>query len=575
MNIATPIHATTARIDQLKPGHEYPGANINSRTTNRGVDLAQLAASIKQEGLLLPLIVVPDPKDLRAYYVIDGNRRRAAIEQLVKSKDLPKDTVFDIRVEKDLDVATALRKSLAANMHVPLHPVDQFEAFAACLDKGDSAETIAAKYALTEKVVKQRLALAAMSPAVREAWRKGKLKREEAEAYASTSNHQLQEKHLKRGGWESTNASHIRSAMVGNQHEIEKLLKFVGEDAYKAAGGKLVEDLFGPKEGAKIADFGVLNKLAADKLKATAQDYVKKGWGWAAPQSELPRDAAYSWPRNSKPSADDKKKLGVIVDLDYNGKLEIKTGVIKPGTKGVKPNDGRSVPKVKKKTPGLLSNSLAQKLSEQLTYATGNTVAQMPDVALSLALAGLSSSSHGPIRLEERGLATIRGENGTNDEDERPDITRALPSFVKLSTKDKLAALARIVGRAMDFQTQSAEQLPLDEDDAPAIIKLLDGKILNAELRKLFAAEDYFKGVSGDLRLKAIREMDPQQEPAAAKAKKAAQVTIAVQCFSKSKDWLPLELRTTHYAGPAEKKAPAKAKAAKKAKAKPAKKKAR
>ncbi len=36
--------------------------------------------------------------------------------------------------------------------------------------------------------------------------------------------------------------------------------------------------------------------------------------------------------------ADEKKKCGVILTLDYSGKLSADTGFIKPGTKGVFPS---------------------------------------------------------------------------------------------------------------------------------------------------------------------------------------------------------------------------------------------
>ncbi len=38
MNAPVRIQATSISLDQLKPGHEFPGANINSRTSDRAAE---------------------------------------------------------------------------------------------------------------------------------------------------------------------------------------------------------------------------------------------------------------------------------------------------------------------------------------------------------------------------------------------------------------------------------------------------------------------------------------------------------------------------------------------------------
>lgn len=531
----------------LRFGHELPGASINARQAGRTDGLGELAASIKAEGVLNSLHAFQDKDAAEAglYYIDDGNRRLAALQLLVKSKDIAKDALIPVIVYKGENHLDALRKSLAAaSTSVPVHPVDQFETFALLLEKGDTPEKIAAHYALPVKVVKQRLALGQLSPVIRKAWRDGKIDAEAAQAYTASPHHGAQEKLWKRNNWESKNAHQIRHALVGSDQENKKLLKFVGEDAYKAAGGKLIEDLFAEKDTAKIADFGLLDRLAGEKLKAEAAKYVEKGWGWAAPASELPNEAQHMWPRKSSPTAEEKAKLGVILSLGYEGGLDVKTGVIKPGVKGIKPSDGGPLAKApKKKVEGALSNSLAQRLSEQLTYGAGHAMAGgSGELALAFALAALASTD-GPICLEERGLMTIREEKGGFDQ--------ALPGMLKLSLKDKLATLARIVGAAFDFQILSAERSPFDAAGAQAVLKQMDGKVLAVSLRGCFDRDNYFESVSGSRRIEAIKEMAPDQESAVAKMKKAGQIAACVSAFNKSPTWLPPELRTVHYAGPA------------------------
>lgn len=546
----------------LRPGHERPGATINARTVGRAADIEQLAASIKEEGLLQSLLVVEGEKK-GTYYVADGNRRLAALQLLAKKKTIADEALIPALVSSESDPVKALRKSLAAGaQHIVLHPVDQFETFVAC--EGESPEKIAERYALPVRVVKQRLALGKLSPVIRKAWREGKLTADAAESYASNPHHGAQEKLFKSGGWAAKDPREIRSRLIGNTNAIDKLLKFVGEDAYKAAGGKLIEDLFGEKEGRKIADFGLLQKCAHDKLKAKAAEYVAKGWGWAMPEDDA-GSSSHMWPMRSNPTPDEKKKLGVLLDISHTGALETKTGVIKPGTTGIKPSNGRAVPKAapKKKDADQISDSLMQRLSETLSFGTSAAMAHdKPELALSLALAAMAAQD-GPISLSENGLAEMkRDKYGRGNKVAK--FADQLPVFLKLPLKDKMVALAGVVGRAIDMQSQSSSRPPLGDQNIVAVIARMEGKRLNAEIRAKFDAEDYFNSVSSALRLAAVREMNPQHEPLVVKMKKGEQVKAALGCYTLSKNWLPPQLRTVHYEGPALKKAAAKKKPAKK-----------
>lgn len=61
--------------------------------------------------------------------------------------------------------------SLAENVQrAPLHPLDQFRAFLALREKGSSEEAIAAAFFVSAAVVKQRLRLASVSPALLEVY---------------------------------------------------------------------------------------------------------------------------------------------------------------------------------------------------------------------------------------------------------------------------------------------------------------------------------------------------------------------------------------------------------------------
>src|SRR5260221_5914386 len=112
-------------LADVKFGHEYPGSSLNVRSYDRDADQKQLMASIAHEGLLQPMLAM---KNGVAIYIIDGNRRLAALRKLKQTK-IPATWLHLVDAESP---EIALAKGLAANIErVPLHEVDRFEAFSA------------------------------------------------------------------------------------------------------------------------------------------------------------------------------------------------------------------------------------------------------------------------------------------------------------------------------------------------------------------------------------------------------------------------------------------------------------
>ena len=63
---------------------------------------------------------------------------------------------------------------------------------------------------------------------------------------------------------------------------LSAVARFVGEEAYEAAGGTLTRDLFAEEDarGIWFDDPALLNELASEKLRAAAEG-LKKRWKWA------------------------------------------------------------------------------------------------------------------------------------------------------------------------------------------------------------------------------------------------------------------------------------------------------
>src|SRR5262249_7729407 len=71
----------------------------------------------------------------------------------------------------------------------------------------------------------------------------------------------------------------IRAALTEKMIEAgNKLARFVGVDAYMAAGGSTVADLFGDE--VYLENPALLNKLAEEKLDGIRKQLQAERWGW-------------------------------------------------------------------------------------------------------------------------------------------------------------------------------------------------------------------------------------------------------------------------------------------------------
>ena len=63
---------------------------------------------------------------------------------------------------------------------------------------------------------------------------------------------------------------------------------FVGLDAYEAAGGVVLRDLFQQDDGGWLENVALLDRLVAEKLKAEAEKIAAEGWKWIEVATEFP-----------------------------------------------------------------------------------------------------------------------------------------------------------------------------------------------------------------------------------------------------------------------------------------------
>ena len=265
----------------------------NVRRIKPGVSVEDLAEDIARRGLLQSLTVhaVRDEngEPTGAYAVTAGGRRFAALKRLVAESRLSEDAAIPCIIRGTTQEA---EDSLAENvMREALHPLDQFRAFKALSeDEALSIEEIAARFFVSPHIVRQRLKLAAASPKLLEAYEAEKLTLDQLMAFCVTGDHARQDQIFEqiRQGY-SSEPYHIRrliteGAVKGNDRRV----LYVGSEAYEAADGVILRDLFSEDGGGWYQDVAVLDRLAAEKLAEDVKTIKAEGWRWVETAVQFP-----------------------------------------------------------------------------------------------------------------------------------------------------------------------------------------------------------------------------------------------------------------------------------------------
>jgi ParB family chromosome partitioning protein len=289
--------------------------------------IEELAALIDSQGLLHAPTVhehfTGRGKSRRlAFGVSAGERRRRALRLLQERGRLPGD--FEVAC-KLIPIERAREVSVAENSgREPMHPADEFEAFKALVDEGKGIEDVAVAFGVSLLTVQRRLKLATVSPKLLALYREddGKINLDQLMALAISDDHAAQERvWFDAHEWDRTPAALKRRLTAG---EVEAagnaLVRFVGVEAYEAAGGVVRRDLFDDDEGRFLSDPELLARLASDKLEGIAATVREEGWGWVEPRIELDSMALRQFAPCAhtvrKPTADEKAELAALAQRE-------------------------------------------------------------------------------------------------------------------------------------------------------------------------------------------------------------------------------------------------------------------
>lgn len=278
---------------EILPKHLTLSGRYQARKKPGQTPLPDLADSIAAQGLLQNLVVVKS-EQRGNYEVVAGGRRWGAISVLIDDGRWPEDKAVPVLI---IEGKQGLEASLAENVHRDaMHPADEFEAFAQLIDQGSSVEEVAARFGQKPNFVRGRMKLAHAAPELLQAYRDEEMPLAVLMAFTITDDHERQrEQWARMDAWDRKNMSpsRIREALMDEAWTADRsLARYVGLDAYEAAGGRTTRDLFaaaGDLQNIYLHDPEILKTLAGEKMHA---DLARLGEGWAWIEAALSFDEA-------------------------------------------------------------------------------------------------------------------------------------------------------------------------------------------------------------------------------------------------------------------------------------------
>jgi ParB family transcriptional regulator, chromosome partitioning protein len=295
------------------PLTELKIAKTNVRFGVKKADFKDLIPSIKERGILQPLLVRPNGQ---GYEIVAGRRRFLAACELEKEG-----TAIDAvpcAVMAKGDDAGAVEASLIENIaHLPMDEMDQFEAFQRLLKEGRNVEDIAHIFGVTELTVKRRLAIANLHPKIRQLYRAEEIDAETLRSLTLATKQQQKD-------WLALWDDEEQHAPTG--HTLKKWL-LGGENIPTSVAlfdlaryqGQIITDLFGEEQFfANAQAFWALQDAA---IQTKRDEYLAQGW----PRVEVMERGKrfYEWEFQK---AGKKKGGAVFIAVSERGEVEVHEG---------------------------------------------------------------------------------------------------------------------------------------------------------------------------------------------------------------------------------------------------------
>ena len=144
---------------------------------------------------------------------------------------------------------------------------------------------IAARFGLTERLIEQRLRLGNVAPQLLDTYRADEIDLEVLKAFAVTTDHDRQMAVWQQIADQGYRPSAWQVKRILTEERVPgsaAIAKFVGVEAYEAAGGGVLRDLFSRDDDSAVwfDDPALLHNLAIEKLRVF-KDELETRWKWA------------------------------------------------------------------------------------------------------------------------------------------------------------------------------------------------------------------------------------------------------------------------------------------------------
>lgn len=289
MTKQTKITAAEARF----PLASLTLSTMNPRQNVPEQDVIELAESIWTAGLIQNLSGLAT--DEGGAEIVAGGRRLRALHYLAEQHPDMAEThpelanpLVNLAPDRTTAEAWATTENIARR---DLHPAEEIRAYGKMETAGAPPAIIARAFAVTEKHVYRRLALAHLPAPVLDALQADEITLSSAAAFTIGDDEKRSLEVLEQVRGSNTSDYHIKRLLKPDTvRGSDRRAIFVGVDAYKAAGGRIGGDLFADET--LFDDPDTLDALFREKLDAAAKLHKEQqGWKWV----EVSTDSHVGW----------------------------------------------------------------------------------------------------------------------------------------------------------------------------------------------------------------------------------------------------------------------------------------
>lgn len=297
-------------------------SSVNMRHAKRAPDISDLLPSVRTRGILMPLLVrpthVPSSDAPDTFEIVAGRRRYFAAKTVAEEKG--EALALPCHVMTAGDDADALEASLIENLH-RLDPdeMSQYETFVRLIKEGKTPDSIAASFGLTERQVRQRLALGNLLPKIREAYRAGDVDAESLRLLTMASKAQ-QKAWLEVYGdeREETPLGYYLKAWLFGEDRVATTAALFPLEQYR---GAITADLFG--EDSYFSDVDAFWTLQNQAIAAKRDEYLAAGWSDVVVLDVGQRFESWEYEKAKK-----KNGAKVFISVSKRGNVEVFEGYL-------------------------------------------------------------------------------------------------------------------------------------------------------------------------------------------------------------------------------------------------------